>query len=157
MAQTSTRLARLDDLPVLAVFERELARLSHPDDPIEDLEYHQGRLQKALAREPEGMVVLVEPASGELVAWLWMVTRTTLATGERYGVVRSLYVRPWVRRQGLGTMLVDYARRHFAALGLQRVVATLHASNVAGMRTLARAGFESTQVTLEWRGGGGDA
>jgi ribosomal protein S18 acetylase RimI-like enzyme len=156
MAQTSTRLARLDDIPVLAVFEREIARLAFPEDPIEDLEYHTGRLQRAMAREPEGMVVLVEPSSGERVAWLWLVTRTTLATGERYGVLRSLYVRPWARRAGLGTMLAGYAQRHFAERGIKRVVVTLHAGNLAGVRALTRAGFESIHVTLEWRDDGSD-
>jgi ribosomal protein S18 acetylase RimI-like enzyme len=156
MAQTSTRLARLDDIPVLAVFERELARLAFPEDPIEDLEYHTRRLQRAMAKEPEGMVVLVEPSHGEMMAWLWLVSRTTLATGERYGVLRSLYVRPWVRRAGLGAMLARYAQRHFAERGINRVVVTLHSANLAGVRALGRAGFESTHVTLEWRGDGTD-
>lgn len=151
MAQTSTRHARAEDIPVLAVFERELARASFPSDPIEDMEYHSERLRKALAREPDGMIVLVDSQSQEILAWLWTSVKRTLATGERYGVVRSIYVRPSVRRCGLGTLLAQYALRRFESLGIDRVVATVHTENLAGARTLARAGFAAEQVTYQWR------
>jgi L-amino acid N-acyltransferase YncA len=153
MPQTGTRLARIEDIPLLALFERELARASFPDDPIEDLDYHAERLRKAMRREPEGMVVLVEAESNDVLAWLWTVTKTTLATGERYGVLRSLYVRPSARRAGLGASLAGYALRYFEGLGLSRVVAKLHSDNIAGVRTLERAGFEGLHLTLEWRAG----
>ena len=151
MPQTSTRLARLEDIPVLAMFEREIARLSFPDHPIEDLEYHAQRLRKAMAREPEGMTVLVDAESGEVLAWLWLATKTTLATGEHYGVVRSIYVRPVARRAGLGMMLAEYAMRHFQERGIPRVVATVHDANLVGARTLAKAGFERAHITFERR------
>lgn len=151
MRQTSTRCARLEDIPVLALFEREVARATFPDDPIEDLEYHARKLRKALAKEPEGMVVLVGPDTEEIVAWVWMVTRRTLATGERYGVVRSLYIRPSARHAGLGTMLAEYASRHFQERGILRVLAKVHDGNTAGSRVLTRAGFEPMHTTLEWR------
>lgn len=151
MPQTSTRLARAEDLPILALFERELARVAFPDDPIEDLDYHTEKLRKALIREPEGMVVLVDANSDETVAWLWMVTRTVLATGEQYGVIRSIYVRPSAREAGLGTMLAQYARRYFDAKGIRRIVAKTHAENLAGIRTLNKAGLEPIHLTLECR------
>lgn len=151
MPQTSTRLARAEDLPILALFEREMARLAFPDDPIEDLDYHADKLRKALVREPEGMVVLVDAQSEETVAWLWMVTRRVLATGEEYGVIRSIYVRPPARGEGLGTMLAQYARHYFDARGIRRIVAKIHADNLAGSRTLNKAGLEPIHLTLEWR------
>jgi len=155
MPQPSTRNATLEDVPTLAIFERELARLSFPDDPIEDLEYHSRRLYKALGREPEGMVVLVDTDSDEIVAWLWVVTKRTLATGERYGVLSSLYVRPVARGSGLGTMLAQYAMRYLEGLGVTRIVAKTHSSNLAAMGLLAKAGFGSTHVTYEHRLPGG--
>jgi len=151
MAQTSTRRARLEDLPVLAVIERELARSAFPQDPIEDLDYHTDRLRKALAKEPEGMVVLEGPEGEGLVAWLWVVTKKTLATGEVYGILRSLYVRPSARNAGLGAMLAQYALRFFQERGIARVVAKVHSRNLAGLRTLEKAGFEGLHVTLERR------
>lgn len=151
MLQTSTRNATLDDIPILAIFERELARVSFPDDPIEDLDYHSGKLYKALSREPEGMVVLVNAETEEILAWLWAVTKRTLATGESYGVLQSLYVRPQARRSGLGTLLAQYALRYFEGLGVRRVVARAHSDNIAGMDLLAKAGFRSTHISYEQR------
>ncbi len=152
MPKTSTRLANFEDLPVLALVERELARVAFPLDPIEDLDYHADRLRKQLGREPEGMVVMVDTDSEEVVAWLWMVSRRTLATGEAYGVVRSVYVRPSARMAGLGAILVQYALRYFRDLGIDRVVATVHASSAPAARLLEKAGFASAHVTYEWRG-----
>ena len=149
MLQTSTRNAAPDDIPILALFERELARSAFPDDPIEDLEYHTDRLRKALVKQPEGMIVLVDTAGGEIIAWLWMATKKTLATGEVYGIVRSIYVRPSARRAGLGAMLAEYARAFFEERDIARVVATVHSGNLAGIRTLQKARFKTVHVTLE--------
>ena len=148
---TSTRCAKLEDIPILAMLEREVARVNFPVDPIEDLEYHEGKLRKALVKEPEGMVVLVASGSGEIMAWLWLTTRRTLATGEQYGVVRSIYVRSAARRAGLGSVLASYAQEYFQRKGIKRVAASVHSDNVAGLRMLSKAGFEAAHMTLEWR------
>ena len=149
--EISTRLAREEDLPVLAVFERELAKLSFPDDPITDLSYHEAKLRRALRAEPEGLVVLTTHDDADLVGWLWMTGKTALATGERYGIIRSLYVRHDLRRQGLATALARYAQRYFASRGIERVVSKMHISNEAGARTLERLGFRPLHLTVEWR------
>ena len=149
--QICTRLAREDDLAVLAVFERELARSAFPDDPITDLTYHEQKLARALRAEPEGLVVLTTEDDHDLVGWLWVTTRTTLATGERYGVLRSLYIRHDLRGQGLATALARYALRYFAARGVTRLVAKTHVDNEPGQRTLERLGFAPLHVTLQWR------
>jgi ribosomal protein S18 acetylase RimI-like enzyme len=148
---SSARPAQPRDLPVLAIFERELAKLSFPDDPILDLKYHEEKLTRALASDPEGMVVLTDDATAEIAAWLWMGTRKTLATGERYGVVRSIYVRPEYRGRGLGSSLAEYARRYFDRMDVAKVYAKLHAENAAGIRLLEKVGFEELHVTMEYR------
>lgn len=151
--QINTRLAREDDLPVLAVFERELARLAFPRDPITDLAYHEEKLRRARQAEPEGLVVLTTEDDHDLVGWLWVTTKTTLATGERYGVLRSLYIRHDLRRQGLATALGRYALRYFTGRGLTRVVAKIHVDGEAARRTLERLGFAPLHLTCEWRAG----
>lgn len=147
----SPRQAREEDLPVLAVFERELARLSFPDDPITDLAYHEAKLRRALRAEPEGLIVLTTEEDDDLVGWLWLTGKTTLATGERYGVLRSLYVRHDLRRQGFASALVSYALRYFRARGITRVVAKTHVQAEAAQRTLERTGFAPLHVTYEYR------
>lgn len=151
--ELSTRQAREEDLPVLAVFERELAKLSFPDDPITDLSYHEAKLRRALKAQPEGMIVLTTADDSDIVAWLWLTTKTALATGERYGVLRSLYVRHDLRRQGLASALAAYGQRHFAARGVRRVVSKIHISSEAAERTLAALGFRPLHITYEWRAG----
>ena len=145
------RPAQPRDLPVLAIFERELAKLSFPDDPILDLEYHEEKLVRALASDPEGMVVLTDEDTEEIAAWLWLGMRKTLATGERYGIVRSIYVRPEYRGRGLGSSLAEYARRYFDGKSVAKVYAKLHAMNAAGIRLLEKVGFEELHVTMEYR------
>lgn len=149
-----TRLATEDDLPVLAIFERELARAAFPDDPITDLAYHRDKLQRALRTEPEGMVVMVAtgpgvPGGAELAAWLWLSTKRTLATGERYGVLRSLYVRGRWRGRGLARDLIGYCRRYFAHRGVDRVLAKVHHENSAALDLLRAGGFQPLHLTLE--------
>lgn len=151
MKQTGTRLAKLEDIPLLALFERELARITFPEDPIEDLEYHANRLRKSMRKEPEGMIVLVDSESNEVLAWMWAVTKTTLATAENYGVLRSIYVRPSARGANIGAMLAQYALRYFEGLGIKRVVTKLYHNNLAGIRTVEKAGFEGLHLTLQWR------
>ena len=151
-----SRPAAAGDLPVLAIFERELARLSFPEDPILDLEYHTDKLQRAMEREPEGMIVQCvsaedAPAGDEIAAWLWLSTRTTLATAEVYGVLRSLYVRQRYRRHGLALSLAEYALRYFASRDVKKVVAKVHAGNAPALQVLRQIGFEPLHTTLELR------
>ncbi|MGE5532393.1 MAG: N-acetyltransferase family protein [Bacteroidota bacterium] len=149
--QISTRQAREEDLPVLAVFERELAKLAFPEDPITDLSYHETKLRRALKAEPEGMIVITTSDDTDLVGWLWMTGKTALATHERYGVIRSLYVRHDLRQQGLATALATYAQRYFVSRGVHRVVAKLHINSEAGERTLNKVGFRPLHITYQWR------
>lgn len=151
-----SRLAGPEDLPVLAIFERELARLSFPEDPILDLEYHTEKLRRALEREPEGMIVQTiarddAPAGDEIAAWLWLSTKRTLATSEPYGVLRSLYVRRPYRRHGLALSLAEYALRYFQQRGVKKIMAKVHAGNAPALQVLRHIGFEPLHTTLEYR------
>jgi len=151
-----SRLACEEDLPVLAIFERELTRLSFPEDPILDLGYHADKLRRAFRQEPEGMIVQTvaaedSPAGDEIAAWLWLSTRRTLATAEPYGVLRSLYVRRRYRRHGLALSLAEYALRYFARRGVKKIMAKVHAGNAPAMHVLRRIGFEPLHTTLEFR------
>jgi len=151
-----SRLATEEDIPVLAIFERELARLSFPEDPILDLDYHAEKLRRSLEREPAGMIVQTvradeSPAGDEIASWLWLSTRRTLATSEAYGVLRSLYVRRRYRGHGLALSLAEYALRHFAARDVKKIMAKIHSENKAALQVLRRAGFEPLHTTLQFR------
>ena len=144
-----SRLATEDDLSALAIFERELARSSFPEDPILDLKYHEEKLRRALRQEPQGMIV--QSVHAEVASWLWLSTRKTLATGEQYGLIRSIYVRKRYRGQGLALGLAEYALRYFAGRGVRKIIAKVHAENQAGLQVLRHIGFEPLHVTLQYR------
>ncbi len=144
-----SRLATEAELPALAIFERELARSSFPEDPILDLEYHEEKLRRALRQEPQGMIV--QTVQGEIASWLWLSTRRTLATGEQYGLIRSIYVRKRYRGRGLALGLADYALRYFAGQGVTKIIAKVHVDNQPGMQVLRHIGFEPLHVTLQYR------
>ena len=148
--EVSTRFAIEDDLQTLAIYERELACLAFPDDPILDLEYHYEKLKRALRTEPDGMVVLT--LEEEVVGWLWMTMKVSLATRERYGVLRSIYVREDLRRQGLSKSLGQYCVRYFRSRGIHRVVAKVHHDNTEAAGMLKALGFELMHLTFECRG-----
>ncbi len=151
-----SRLAGEDDLPVLAIFERELAKMSFPEDPILDLQYHTEKLQRAMDREPEGMIVQAvsaddAPVGDEIAAWLWLETKTTLATSEPYGVLRSIYVRRRYRRHGLALSLAEYAIRYFASRDVKKIMAKVHAENRPAIQVLRQIGFDPLHTTLQFR------
>ena len=147
--EVSTRFAIDDDLETLAIFEREIACLSFPEDPILDLSYHYHKLQRAMRSEPDGMVVLT--LEEDVVGWLWMTTKISLATKERYGVLRSIYVREDLRRQGLAKSLVQYCLRYFDSRGIHRIVSKVHHENEPALALMRRIGFEPLHVTCELR------
>ena len=79
-----------EDVPVVAQFEREIAEISFPDDPVTDPAFYERKLRQAVTdakSEP-----MVGEAGGRIVAWAWIGTRENFITHERYGELRSFYV-----------------------------------------------------------------
>jgi ribosomal protein S18 acetylase RimI-like enzyme len=147
--EVSTRFAIEDDLEVLATFEREVAILSFPDDPIVDLKYHFEKLKRAMRTEPDGMVALT--VEEEVVGWLWMTTKVALPTRERYGVLRSIFIRADLRTQGLAKSLAQYCIRYFESRCIHRIVCKIHRDNASAKALLQRVGLEPVHITYEYR------
>ena len=137
-----------DDFPVVLDFEREIARKSFPEAPILDLEYHRGKLETAMKREPRGLKVAVW--ENEIVGWLWLRTERDRTTNERFGYVKSIVVTPKYRHQGVGRKLVDAAKRYFSSRGIGRMDLIVSASNPAGM-FFEETGFQSQYTTMRIR------
>ncbi len=135
------------DLPTVATFERDIALISFPDDPITDLEFYERKLARAIG-DPRGTALVVEDA-GAVIGWSWLVTRENSVTRELYGELRSLYVVPSRRRDGVAFTLMraclDYCARH----GVSRIVGRTSAGN-ASMQAIYRLhGFEPRHVVFE--------
>jgi ribosomal protein S18 acetylase RimI-like enzyme len=143
------RQATPADVPTIAEFESEIARISFPENPIIDPAVHRKRLCKALARTPEGM--FVAQIDGQIVGWLWITLNTSFTTRERYATLRSLAVEPGWRGNGIGRSLVAFALEHCHHGGAQWVTGKVHVDN-APMRALFHAaGFHPKHLTMELR------
>jgi ribosomal protein S18 acetylase RimI-like enzyme len=146
------RQATHADVPVIAEFESEIARVSFPENPIVDPRVHRKKLGKALARAPEGM--FVAQIDGQTVGWLWITLNTSFTTGERYATLRSLAVHPGWRGNGIGRSLVAFAIDYCREGGARWIVGRVHVDNTR-MRALFRAtGFRPKHLAMEFRLGG---
>lgn len=147
-ADFTIRPAREEDLPALARFEVEIARISFSDNAVEDPEVHHRKLHKAMRRDPEGMFVAAREGE-EPIGWLWMALNTNSFTGDRYVNFRSLATADVPQRSAVAEALLetglDFARRN----EVTRVVGKVHVGNVP-MRTLYhKYGFQATHLTME--------
>ena len=147
------RQATPADVPIIARFESEIARVSFPENPIDDPAVHRKRLLKALARTPEGMFVAQTDGQidDQVVGWLWITFNTNSATGERYATLRSLAVDPRWRGSGIGRSLVVFALEHCRRGGARWITGKVHVDN-GPMRAIFRAaGFHPKHLTMEFR------
>ncbi|MBN1813240.1 MAG: GNAT family N-acetyltransferase [Anaerolineae bacterium] len=137
------------DSPAIAELEVEIARISFPENPIDDPAAHRKKLRKAMEKEPDGM--FVAEVEGRIIGWLWITTNTSFATGERYATLRSLAVSPEWRGKGIGRSLAAFAIDHCRQRGARWISGKVHVDN-APMRALFHsAGFRAKHLTMEYR------
>jgi L-amino acid N-acyltransferase YncA len=152
------RAARVEDLPAIAGFEAEIARVSFGDEAIEDLALHRKRVAGALGKPGEVTLVAVAAAAPEVpVGWAWLSGRTNSLTGARYGNFRSLAAAEGPDRSEVAELLMAAVLSAATEAGYQHLTGKVHASNL-GMRSLYRKfGFEAAHLTMEWRPASGGA
>jgi RimJ/RimL family protein N-acetyltransferase len=135
------------DLEAVAAFEREIARISFPDDPITDLDFYVKKLRQ-VPDNANAAGIVAEDDTG-LVGWAHVSRRQNFITKEAYADFHSIYVSPSQRGTGVAAALVaavfDFCRsKHF-----DRVVFRTRASNEPMKAVLARFGFAPTQIYYE--------
>jgi GNAT superfamily N-acetyltransferase len=143
------RRLRPEDVPVIAQFEREIAEISFPDDPVTDLAFYERKLRQAVTdakTEP-----MVGEAGGRIVAWAWIGARENFITHERYGELRSFYVVADFRGTGYAIKLMRACLDYCAMHGLARLTGRTHAANEAMQSVYEMYGFEAKHVVYERR------
>jgi len=143
------RRLKPEDVPVIAQFEREIAEVSFPDDPVTDLAFYQRKLRLAV-EDPKGEPMVGE-LDGRIVAWAWIGARENFITHERYGELRSFYVAADFRGTGYAMKLMRACLDHCATHGLARLMGRTHAANEAMQSVYEMYGFEAKHVTYERR------
>jgi RimJ/RimL family protein N-acetyltransferase len=142
-------LRRLEDkdLESVARFEREIAQISFPDDPITDLNFYVKKLRHAVD-DANAAAIVAENASG-LVGWAHVSRRQNFITKEPYADFHSIYVSPSQRGTTVVSDLVGAVFEFCRRARLSRVVFRTRASNERMKAVLARFGFIPTQIYYE--------
>jgi GNAT superfamily N-acetyltransferase len=135
------------DIPAVALFEREIAEISFPDDPVTDLGFYERKLSQALGDGRNDAIVAV--VGDRLAGWLWISARENFTTKERYGALRSFYVTPEHRGAGVAFALMRRAKDVAAARGYGKLVGRTAATNEAMKALYALYGYEAKHVVYE--------
>ena len=144
------RLRRLEprDIETIALFEREIAKISFPDDPIIDLDFYAKKLTRVV-HDNNAAAFVAEDASGDVVGWAHVSKRRNFITKEAYGDFHSIYISPSQRGTDAVGELVravfDFCRNE----NLDRVVFRTRATNERMKKVLARFGFLPAQIYYE--------
>lgn len=141
------RRLKPEDVPVIARFEREIAEISFPDDPVTDLIFYERRLRQAMI-DAKGEPMVGE-CDGRIVAWAWIGVRENFVTHERYGELRSFYVVEDFRATGYAMRLMRACIDYCAGQGLARLTGRTHAANEAMQSVYELYGFEAKHVVYE--------
>jgi len=146
---------RWEDFPVVLEFERELAMISFPDSPILDENYHRQKIEKATGNKSDSLVVA--ELDRDIVGWLWLRTEKDRTSGERFGYVKSIYVKKEYRKSGIGRRLIRVAEERFLRKGLARMNLIVNPSNREAVLFFREMGFEESSLTMRRKLAAGDA
>ncbi len=149
IADLIIRRLAMPDVSAVALFEREIALLSFPDDPVTDLEFYTGKIRQA-TKDPKSWPFVAEH-EGRVVAWSWIGRRENFITRKLYADLRSVYVVPDYRRRGVGSLMLRFAIDHCRNNDCLLMVGRTAASNAAMQKALERAGFAPRHVVFECR------
>ena len=135
------------DLPVIATFECDIARISFPDDPVTDPSYYEQRLAKFVDDRTSG--TFVAENAGGIAGWALVTQRENYATKERYGELRSLYVVESERRSGVAFALMRAVLEFSTKMNMSRLVGRTAFTNDAMRALYAAYGFTARHVVYE--------
>ena len=141
------RPLRPADIPAIAEFEREIARISFPEDPVDDIAFYERKLAAA-ARDSKNHLIVLEQAD-RIAGWAWIAPRTNFITKETYGDLRSFYIAAPARGTACAMRLMRACLDFCREKGLSRVVGRTNAANVNMQAIYRLFEFQPKHVTYE--------
>ena len=141
------RPLRTEDIEIVASFERDIAKVSFPDDPITDLGFYMKKVGK-LVDDRNAATFVAEDDSG-VVGWAYVSKRQNFITKESYADFHSIFVSPSQRGTGTADRLAEAVFDFCRKQKLDRVVFRTRATNEPMKAVLARVGFVPTQIFYE--------
>jgi ribosomal protein S18 acetylase RimI-like enzyme len=141
------RPLRTEDIEIVASFERDIAKVSFPDDPITDLGFYMKKVGK-LVDDRNAATFVAEDDTG-VVGWAYVSKRQNFITKEAYADFHSIFVSPSQRGTGTADRLAEAVFEFCRKQKLDRVVFRTRATNEPMKAVLARVGFVPTQIFYE--------
>ena len=141
------RPLRTEDIEIVASFERDIAKISFPDDPVTDLAFYMKKVGK-LVDDRNAATFVAEDDSG-VVGWAYVSKRQNFITKETYADFHSIFVSPSQRGTGTADRLAEAVFDFCRKQKLDRVVFRTRATNEPMKAVLARVGFVPTQIFYE--------
>src|SRR5204863_6863923 len=141
------RSLKTEDIEIVASFERDIAKVSFPDDPITDLGFYMKKVGK-LVDDRNAATFVAEDDTG-VVGWAYVSKRQNFITKETYADFHSIFVSPSQRGTGTVSKLCQAVFDYCASQKLDRVVFRTRATNEPMKAVLARVGFVPTQIFYE--------
>lgn len=147
--QLTVRHLRAEDVPTVAEYERDIACISFPEDPVTDLDFYARKLGAAIGDDRNELLVVDDGEA--VVGWAWLTPRANFVTQEVYADLKSFYVDRHHRGTRCAFLLMRACLDYCAREGLPRVVGRTNASN-ENMQALYRMfSFEPRHITFERR------
>jgi GNAT superfamily N-acetyltransferase len=146
-ASITVRRLREEDVPTVAQFEREIAEISFPDDPVTDERFYSKKLRNAL-HEKKSWPLIAEGA-GQIVGWAWFAKRENFITGEVYADLRSFYVIEGKRGAGVAFTFMRMIIGECKSQGFTRIVGRTSAVNEAMQAVYKVYGYQPRHIVYE--------
>ena len=155
MSDTRIRTAASSDLPAIGRLGARLVAMHHRLDSRRFLPATTGT-ERAYASflganlNKEQVVILAAERNNAVVGYSYAGVEGTdfMSLRGPAGIVYDIAVDQSVRRQGIGTLLLEATLSALKRLGAPRVLLSTAVQNSAARRLFARAGFRETMIEL---------
>ncbi len=136
------------DAEAVMSFQKETYELNFPgfEATPEFLRDYRESLRDGYRSRWEQM--FVAELDGRIVGFLWLAIMPTM-TDLRAGYIKNIYVVPELRRQGLGTRLMEKADEWFRQMGARTAQLSTSVCNEAALALYEKMGYKPVRVRME--------
>ncbi|TYQ14597.1 UNVERIFIED_CONTAM: ribosomal protein S18 acetylase RimI-like enzyme [Acetivibrio alkalicellulosi] len=137
------------DINLIAEMEREISIISFGDEAITELDFHIRKLQKAMPKEVNGMMVL--EIEKQIVGWMWMTPRINSVSNEKYVNFKSFYIAEKYRGTDYVNKFVEAGMKYCRDENVKTIICKLNVNNLPARILWKSFGFEPTHLTMEYK------
>ena len=136
------------DIDIVAMYEKEISKISFQKDAITDIKFHRKKLIKALENEKYGMFVLCDDKN-KVIGCLWLNIKKNSITNEKYIDLKSIYIDKKYRNYGYAKRLIKYTYKFARKYNIYKVVAKINYKNKKIKKLLLNNNFTEKHITME--------